>query len=121
MTEKLKSKDFQERVFDYQKENQWKFKGKIPAIIDFYADWCGPCQMVAPVLERISEKYKGKINVYKVNVDEEIELAHHFQIRSIPTMLFIPIDSKPIGKMGFMSEQQIEKSIQDDLLKSKKI
>nr|MBA4404967.1 thioredoxin [Nanoarchaeum sp.] len=121
MTEKLKAKDFQEKVFDYSKEKQWKFKGKIPAVIDFYADWCGPCQMIAPVLERIAEKYKGKINVYKINVDEETDLAQHFQIRSIPTILFVPMEGNPLGKMGFMSEQQIEKSIQDELLKSKKI
>lgn len=76
-------------------EAEWKFKGEIPAVIDFYADWCAPCKMVAPILEALAEEYKGKVNIFKVDTEAEQELAIMFGIRSIPALLFIPMEGKP--------------------------
>ena len=87
--EHLTKETFQEKVFNYEKNKDWKFEGELPCIIDFYADWCGPCKMVAPILDELSKEYDGKINIYKVDTEAEQELSSVFQIRSIPSMLFI--------------------------------
>jgi len=92
MTEHLTKQAFLEKVFNYEQNTEWKFEGELPCLIDFYADWCGPCKMVAPVLEELSEEYKGKINIYKINTEQETELAGAFGIRSIPSILFVPKD-----------------------------
>ena len=113
--EHLTEKTFKEKIFDYKAERDWKFKGSVPAIIDFYADWCGPCKMVAPVLESLAEEYKGRIEIYKVNTEEQQELASMFDIRSIPSILFIPMDEKPRMTMGAMSKNDFVKAIQDVL------
>lgn len=95
-TKHLTTQEFKDLVFDYTKEQEWKYNGKLPAIIDFYADWCGPCKMVAPVLEELSSEYEGKLNIYKVDTEKEQELAAVFGIQSIPTFLFIPAEGQPM-------------------------
>ncbi|MEW6510282.1 MAG: thioredoxin [Bacteroidota bacterium] len=109
--EHLTKQTFLEKVFDYEKNKEWKFNGDIPCIIDFYADWCGPCKMVAPVLEELSNEYKGKINVYKIDTEQEQELASVFGIRSIPSILFVPKDGKPQMAMGAMPKEAFVNAI----------
>jgi thioredoxin 1 len=114
----LTAQDFKEKVFDYETEKEWKYKGSLPAILDFYADWCQPCKMVAPVLEELALKYAGKIMVYKVNTENEQELASVFGIQSIPTLLFVPKEGPPQSAMGALPKQTFEKVIQEVLLKN---
>ena len=114
----LTTADFKEKVFNYENSKEWKYEGTLPAIIDFYADWCQPCKMVAPVLEELASEYAGKIMVYKVNTEEEMELASVFGIQSIPTLLFIPKDGQPQAAMGALPKQTFEKAIKDILLKN---
>ena len=104
---------FKEKIFDFEKEKEWKFRGELPAIIDFYADWCGPCRMVAPVLDELSKKYKGKIDVYKVNTEQEGQLAAMFNISSIPSILFIPVGEQPRMSLGALSRDAFESAIKD--------
>jgi thioredoxin 1 len=115
MTEMLTKEAFLEKVFNFEKSQEWKFEGKVPCIIDFYADWCQPCKMVAPILEELSNEYEGKINIYKVNTEVEQELAGAFGIRSIPSMLFCPSDSEPQMAVGALPKQQLEQIIADVL------
>lgn len=112
----LTTQDFKEKVFDYEKGNEWKYEGTLPAIVDFYADWCGPCKMVAPVLEDLAREYAGKILVYKVNTENEQEVASVFGIQSIPTLLFVPKEGQPQAAMGALPKQTFEKVIKDVLL-----
>lgn len=111
MTKHLTLNDFKEKIFDYEKEKEWKYHGELPAIIDFYADWCGPCRMVAPVLERLSTKYEGKINIFKVDTEKEQELSAMFGVQSIPTIVFIPMDGQPRVSMGALPEKEFERII----------
>jgi thioredoxin 1 len=90
--EHLTIETFKEKIFDFEK--QATFKGTTPVIIDFYADWCGPCRAIAPILDELSEEYIGKINFYKVNVDDQSEISQHFHIKNIPAVLFIPIEDQ---------------------------
>lgn len=106
---------FKQKVFDFENNKEWSFKGDKPAIIDFYADWCGPCKMVAPVLDEISKDYAGKVDVYKVNTENEQELAAVFQIMSIPSILFIPKSGKPQMSQGAMPKAGFEQAIRDVL------
>lgn len=119
MTEHLTLESFKEKIFDYEKGDEWNYIGELPAIIDFYADWCGPCKMVAPVLEELSEEYAGKINVFKVNTEEQQELSGMFGIRSIPSILFIPKENKPQMSVGALPKNVIKSAIKDVLLKEK--
>jgi thioredoxin 1 len=119
--EHLTKETFQKKVFDYENSKEWKFNGELPCIIDFYADWCGPCKMVAPVLEELSEDYKDKINIYKVNTEEEQELAAVFGIRSIPSILFCPKDGKPQMAMGALPKSSFESAIEDVLKVNKSL
>lgn len=113
----LTKKDFLEKVVNYeQNPNEWKFLGDKPAIIDFYASWCGPCKAFAPVLEEVAEEYKGVIDVYKVNTENEEELAAVFNIRSIPTILFIPVNGQPQIVTGAMPKPQLIEAIERVLL-----
>ena len=112
----LTTQDFKEKVFDYEKGNEWKYEGTLPAIVDFYADWCGPCKMVAPVLEDLAREYAGKILVYKVDTENEQEVASVFGIQSIPTLLFVPKEGQPQAAMGALPKQTFEKVIKDVLL-----
>jgi thioredoxin 1 len=117
--EHLTKDTFLTKVFDYEKNKEWKFEGELPCLIDFYADWCGPCKMVAPILEELSEEFKGKINIYKVDTEEEQELAGVFGIRSIPSLLFCPKDSNPQMAMGALPKDTFRQVINDILLNSK--
>lgn len=110
--------DFKKQIMDFEANPQeWKYLGDKPAIIDFYATWCGPCKATAPVLEKIAEKYDRRINVFKVDVDKEQELAALFGVRSIPSLLFIPMSEKPQMATGAMMQNDFERAIADILLK----
>jgi len=115
-TVKLTADKFKEEVFDYSQQQDWNFKGDKPAIIDFYADWCGPCQMVAPVFEELSDKYAEDITIYKVDTEKEQELAGMFGIQSIPSILFIPKDKTPMMQKGALPKHALEKVIKEELL-----
>jgi thioredoxin len=114
--EHLTAETFKSKVFDYEKNKEWKFEGKNPAIIDFYADWCGPCKMVAPVLEELSGEYDGKVDIYKVDTETEQELAAVFGIRSIPSILFIPVTGQPQMSAGAMQKDGFVQAINEILL-----
>ncbi|NVO19345.1 MAG: thioredoxin [Bacteroidetes bacterium] len=114
--EHLNKETFLSKVFNFETNAEWKFEGNLPCLIDFYADWCGPCKMVAPILEELSEEYKGKINIYKVDTEVELELAAAFGIRSIPSLLFCPMDGKPQMAMGALPKQAMKDAINDVLL-----
>lgn len=110
--------EFVEKIYDYEKNpDKWIYNGNKPAIIDFYADWCGPCRMLSPTLESLAQKYKDKIIIYKVNTDKERELAAAFGITSLPTLLFIPMDKMPQVAQGALPKEDLEKAINDFLLK----
>ena len=115
-TVKLTTDIFKKEVFDYTTEKEWKFKGDKPAIIDFYADWCGPCKAVAPILEELSDEYKDKIVIYKVDTEVEQELSGVFQIRSIPSMLFIPMDKQPMMQAGALPKTALKEIIEKELV-----
>jgi thioredoxin len=114
--EHLTKETFLEKVFNYEKNKEWKFEGELPCLIDFYADWCQPCKMVAPVLEELSEEYKGKINIYKIDTEAERELAGAFGIRSIPSLLFCPKDGQPQMAQGALPKETFKQVIDDVLL-----
>jgi len=109
----LNTQEFKEKVFNYEVNKEWKYEGELPAIIDFYADWCGPCKMVAPVLEELAKDYAGKVLIYKVNTEQEQELASAFGIRSIPTILFVPKEGKPQASMGALPKNSFVDAIKD--------
>ena len=112
---------FLEKVYDYKKDpKKWVFKGDKPCIIDFYADWCRPCKMVAPIMEEFSGKYKGQVVIYRVNVDQERELAQFFGIQSIPTVFFCPSTGEPQMTQGALPKETYEKIVTEVLLKKKK-
>ncbi len=117
MVEHLTKQTFLDKVFNYEQNAEWKFEGNLPCIIDFYADWCGPCKMVAPILDELSVEYAGKINVYKVDTEAEQELAGAFGIRSIPSMLFVPMNDQPQMAVGALPKDSLKKAIGDVLLK----
>lgn len=112
--ENLTAETFKTKVFDYTTNAEWKFVGSKPAIIDFYADWCAPCKSVAPTLEELSTEFEG-IDFYKVNVDEEQELATAFQIKSIPAILFIPVTEMPQMVLGAVPKDALKRAIKDVL------
>jgi thioredoxin 1 len=113
MIEHLTKETFLNKVFNYEKNKDWKFEGEKPCIIDFYADWCGPCKMVAPVLEELASDFDGKINVFKVDTEEEQELASVFGIRSIPSFLFVPSEGQPQMAMGALPKETFVKAFKD--------
>lgn len=116
-TVKLTAQKFKEEIFDYTTEKEWNYKGEKPAIIDFYADWCGPCKMVAPILEQLSDE-NPEIVIYKVDTQVEQELAAVFQIRSIPSILFIPVGREPMMQAGALPKHVLEDVINKELLSS---
>lgn len=111
--ELLSKQVFIEKVFDFENNEQWVFKGTKPAIIDFYADWCGPCKAVTPILEELDKEYQGLIDFYKIDTDQEQELTAMFGIRSIPTVLFIPVNDEPRIAVGAMPKEVYERAIED--------
>jgi thioredoxin 1 len=113
----LTTEEFRNKVFDYTVNKEWKYSGELPAIIDFYADWCGPCKMVAPILQDIAKDYQGKIIVYKVDTESERELAAAFGISSIPTLLFVPMTGQPRAAMGALPRQSFDTAIKDVLFR----
>jgi len=116
MAENLTKSTFQEKVFNYEKNQEWKFEGELPCVVDFWAPWCGPCRMVGPVIDELSKEYAGKVNFYKVNTDEEQELASVFGIRSIPSLLFVPKGGQPKMAMGALPKQAMKEAIDSELL-----
>lgn len=116
MVKNINTQEFKENIFDYTKHSDWKFQGKKPTIIDFYADWCGPCKMLQPILEELSEEYKDKVNFVKVNTENEVELAKVFGIMSIPTMLFIPLNDQPVMQPGLLPKEVLKQVINERLL-----
>ncbi|MBE0646968.1 MAG: thioredoxin [Bacteroidales bacterium] len=117
--EHLTKETFVAKVFDFETNKDWKFEGDLPCIIDFYADWCGPCKMVAPVLEELQKEYNGKINIYKVDTEDQQELSAAFGIRSIPSMLFCPKEGQPQMAVGALPKDSLIKAIDDVLLTAK--
>jgi thioredoxin len=118
--EHLTLETFKQKVFNFEINKDWKFEGELPCIIDFYADWCGPCKVVAPVLEELSAEYNNKINIYKINTEDEQELASVFGIRSIPSILFVPKDGQPQMSMGALPKQSLKQIINEVLLPENK-
>ena len=116
MSAHLTKKDFLEKVFDYEKNSDWKFEGKLPALIDFWAPWCGPCKMVGPIIDELSKEYSGKLDVYKINTEEEQELASAFGIQSIPSLLFIPVDGQPKMSVGALPKESLKQIIEKELI-----
>lgn len=116
----LTKAEFLEKVYNYEKNpDAWKYEGDKPAIVDFYATWCGPCKMIAPILEELAKEYDGKIVIYKIDTDKEKELASAFGIRSIPTLLFIPKSGDPQVAQGAMPKEGLKKAIDEFLLGNK--
>ncbi|MBP3425756.1 MAG: thioredoxin [Rikenellaceae bacterium] len=115
--QQLSKAEFLQHIADFEgSSSEWKYLGTKPAIVDFYADWCGPCRALAPALEEVAAEYKGRINVYKVNVDREQELAAAFDVRSIPTLMFIPQQGAPEIFRGTMTAEQLRRHVESVLL-----
>jgi thioredoxin len=115
MLEHLTVDTFKEKVFNYEENKEWKFEGDRPCLIDFYADWCGPCKMVAPILEELAGEYEGKLDIYKVDTEDQKELAAIFGIQSIPSLLFVPMEEQPQMAMGALPKETFHKAIKEVL------
>jgi thioredoxin len=113
--EHLTKETFKQKVFNYEINKEWKYEGSRPAIIDFYADWCGPCKMVAPVLEELKEEYGDKLDIYKVDTEVEREISAMFGIQSIPSLLFVPVEGQPQMAMGALPKETFKQAIGDVL------
>ncbi len=113
--ENLTKASFIEKVFDYEKNKDWVYKGQKPAIIDFYANWCKPCKMISPYLEEIASTFAGKLTVYKINIDDEKELAAAFNIQSIPAVLFCPMQGNPQMSVGALGKEDYIKMVHEIL------
>ena len=116
MATQLTKDKFLKEIFDYENNKEWKFEGELPAVIDFYADWCQPCKMVAPIIEELSTEYEGKVNFFKVDTEAQQELAGAFGIQSIPSLLFIPVDGKPQMAAGALPKESFIDVIEKELL-----
>jgi len=113
--EHLTKETFKTKIFDFEKNKEWVFEGDKPAVVDFYADWCAPCKIVAPVLEELAEEYNGKLNIYKVDTEAERELAAMFGIQSIPSLLFVPKEGQPAMAMGALPKESFKKAFSEVL------
>lgn len=115
MVENLTKETFKEKVFNFEESKDWQYAGDKPAVIDFYADWCGPCKMVAPIMEELAQEYEGKVSFYKIDTEAQQELAAMFGIQSIPSLLFVPMDDKPQMAVGALPKDTMVKVIGDVL------
>jgi thioredoxin len=115
MVQSLTKDQFIRTVYDFEAGGAWKFLGDVPVVIDFWAEWCGPCKMISPVLEELAGRYEGRLNVYKVNADEEPDVAAAFQALSLPTLVFIPLGESPQTIVGALPKARIEKLLKDVL------
>jgi thioredoxin 1 len=111
----INTETFKAKVFNYETNKDWKYEGTLPAIVDFYADWCGPCRALSPILDEISKEYDGRLFVYKVDTEASPELAALFEVRSIPSLLFIPKEGQPAMATGMLPKVQLEKAIAEIL------
>ena len=116
MATQLTKDKFIKEIFDYENNKEWKFEGELPAVIDFYADWCQPCKMIAPIIEELSTEYEGKVNFFKVDTEAQQELAGAFGVQSIPSLLFIPLDGKPQMAAGALPKESFIDVIEKELL-----
>jgi thioredoxin 1 len=115
LVEPLTKNSFLQKVFNYEQNKEWKYEGKLPCIIDFYADWCRPCKMVEPILHELAQEYQGKLNIYRVDTQAQQELASVFGIQSIPSILFVPLNDKPQMAVGALPKKTLEKAIKEVL------
>ncbi len=113
--EHLTKETFLQKVFNYEENSEWKFEGDKPCVIDFYADWCGPCKMVSPIMEELSKEYNGQVDIYKIDTEAEQELAAAFGIRSIPSVLFVPMTDKPRMAVGALPKEGYMQAIEEVL------
>lgn len=111
--EVLNISTFKEKIFDFEASKEWKFKGSRPAIIDFYADWCGPCRMLAPILDNVAQTYSGHVDIYKIDTEASPELAALFGVRGIPALLFIPMAGEPAMSSGVIPEESFDQAIKE--------
>jgi thioredoxin 1 len=118
MSEHLTMETFREKVFNYAKNKEWKYEGTLPALVDFWAAWCGPCRIVGPVIDELSAEYDGRVKFYKVNTEEERELAGMFGIQSIPSLLFIPVNGQPKMAVGALPKTELKNIIERELIPS---
>lgn len=119
--EHLTVETFKEKVFDYEKNpDKWVYEGKKPCVIDFYADWCKPCKLIAPIMEELANEYDGQVIIYKVNTEQQRELSQVFGIRSIPSVLFVPAEGQPQMSTGALPKETFKQVIDEFLLGKKK-
>ncbi len=117
--EHLTFETFKEKVWDFEANpHEWIYKGTEPCIIDFYADWCGPCKIIAPIMEELAAEYEGKVKIYKIDTEVERKLSAAFGIRSIPSVLFSPLEGRPMMQSGAMTKEAYVKVIKENLLVS---
>lgn len=115
MVKQLTKAEFLDKVCNYEENEEWSYRGSRPCIIDFYADWCGPCKIVAPVLEELGQEFAGRIDIYKIDTEAETDLASAFGIQSIPSLLFVPVEGEPQMAIGALPKEHLRQAIHDVL------
>jgi len=115
----LSQDDFASQVFDFRNEKNWNYKGTVPCVIDFYADWCKPCKLVAPIMDELAAKYKGKVQFFKINIDMEKDLTNAFRIQSIPSILVCPMQGNPVMTQGVLPQNEYERLLDEIVFKQK--